>query len=92
MDHNSTAKGFTIFNHVNLVFCQPVFPQKTRHVTADVMVPFFVLLNCSFLRKPRLNAELVAAQVAQVVPPKVKKAEKKDRDRKGDGRNLQKGR
>ncbi|XP_045104733.1 YY1-associated factor 2-like isoform X3 [Portunus trituberculatus] len=43
-------------------------------------------------RKPRLNAELVAAQVAQVVPPKIKKAEKKDRDRKGDGRNLQKGR
>ncbi|KAK8386636.1 hypothetical protein O3P69_017844 [Scylla paramamosain] len=42
-------------------------------------------------RKPRLNAELVAAQVAQVVPPKIKKAEKKDRDRKGDGRNLQKG-
>ncbi|KAK4290677.1 hypothetical protein Pmani_036439 [Petrolisthes manimaculis] len=43
-------------------------------------------------RKPRLNAELVAAQVAQVVPPKVKKAERKDRERKGEGRNLQKGR
>ena len=48
--------------------------------------------NTLNFRKPRLNAELVAAQVAQVVPPKVKKAEKKDRDRKGDGRNLQKGR
>lgn len=46
----------------------------------------------AFLRKPRLNAELVAAQVAQVMPPKVKKAERKDRDRKGDSRNLQKGR
>lgn len=43
-------------------------------------------------RKPRLNAELVAAQVAQVVPPKVKKSERKDRERKGEGRNLQKGR
>lgn len=43
-------------------------------------------------RKPRLNAELVAAQVAQVVPPKVKKPERKDRERKGEGRNLQKGR
>lgn len=45
-----------------------------------------------FHRKPRLNAELVAAQVAQVVPPKVKKAERKDRERKGESRNLQKGR
>ncbi|XP_066965119.1 YY1-associated factor 2 isoform X3 [Macrobrachium rosenbergii] len=43
-------------------------------------------------RKPRLNAELVAAQVAQVVPPKVKKSERKDRERKGEGRTLQKGR
>ncbi|XP_066965118.1 YY1-associated factor 2 isoform X2 [Macrobrachium rosenbergii] len=44
------------------------------------------------VRKPRLNAELVAAQVAQVVPPKVKKSERKDRERKGEGRTLQKGR
>ena len=27
-------------------------------------------------RKPRLNAELVAAQVAQVIPPKPKRSEK----------------
>ncbi|CAL4176892.1 unnamed protein product, partial [Meganyctiphanes norvegica] len=42
-------------------------------------------------RKPRLNAELVAAQVAQVVPPpKTKKLERKER--RGEGRPLQKGR
>lgn len=51
-----------------------------------------MVVHCVVFRKPRLNAELVAAQVAQVVPPKVKKAERKDRERKGDGRNLQKGR
>lgn len=51
-----------------------------------------LMIHCVVYRKPRLNAELVAAQVAQVVPPKVKKAERKDRERKGEGRNLQKGR
>ncbi|XP_076056471.1 ring and YY1 binding protein [Oratosquilla oratoria] len=44
-------------------------------------------------RKPRLNAELVAAQVAQVVPPaKAKKTERKERDKKGDGQHNHKGR
>ena len=43
-------------------------------------------------RKPRLNAELVAAQVAQVVPPKVKKTERKDKDKKIDGKSTYKGR
>lgn len=43
-------------------------------------------------RKPRLNAELVAAQVAQVQPPKPKKSERMHRDRKIDGRTGFKGR
>ncbi|KAB7495193.1 YY1-associated factor 2 [Armadillidium nasatum] len=37
-------------------------------------------------RKPRLNAELVAAQVAQVIPPKPKKVERKDKEKKSEGK------
>uniref|UniRef100_A0A2P2I365 YY1-associated factor 2-like n=1 Tax=Hirondellea gigas TaxID=1518452 RepID=A0A2P2I365_9CRUS len=36
-------------------------------------------------RKPRLNAELVAAQVAQVIPPVKVKKERPHKDRKVDG-------
>ncbi|KAF2348760.1 Yaf2/RYBP C-terminal binding motif [Trinorchestia longiramus] len=43
-------------------------------------------------RKPRLNAELVAAQVAQVVPPKPKKTERPNKERKYEGRISSKGR
>ncbi|KAA0196513.1 hypothetical protein HAZT_HAZT002898 [Hyalella azteca] len=43
-------------------------------------------------RKPRLNAELVAAQVAQVLPPKPKKPERTHKERKFEGRLSSKGR